>query len=87
MHSATDHEELVSFLLGQLVKEKVQLYRHQRGENPPAVQVQLKQLEQRAKDLEIYDVAPFLRSKLFAANGYTVREGVVEKVFGAAREE
>lgn len=46
--------------------------------------MQLKQLEQRAKDLEIYDVSPFLRSKLFSANGYKVKEGVVEKVFGGS---
>jgi DNA replication licensing factor MCM2 len=72
-------------LLGQLVKEKVQLYRHQRGENPPSVQISVNQLETRAKDLEIYDVAPFLKSKLFVANGYKVipgeHGGSIEKVF------
>lgn len=85
VHQATDHEELVSFLLGQLVKEKVQMYRHQRGENPPSVQVAVQQLETRAQELEIYDVAPFLKSKLFVANGYKVVQsdqgGQIEKVF------
>ncbi|ORY32125.1 DNA replication licensing factor cdc19 [Naematelia encephala] len=90
VHQATDHEELLSFLLGQLVKEKVQLYRHQRGTNPERVQVGLKQLETRAKDLEIYDVAPFLKGRLFVANGYRVVDGEggqgekrVEKVFAS----
>ena len=41
VHQATDHEELLSFLLGQLIKERVQLYRHQRGENPERVQVKV----------------------------------------------
>lgn len=85
MHQATDHEELVSFLLGQLVKEKVQVHRINRGENPPSVRVPVHQLETRAKELEIYDVAPFLKSKLFVANGYKViqgeRGGNIEKVF------
>ena len=85
MHQATDHEELISFLLGQIVKEKVQLFRHQRGENPPSVSIKVNQLESRAKDLDIYDVAPFLKSKLFVTNGYKVTTGgegaSIEKVF------
>ncbi|ODN83499.1 hypothetical protein L202_01633 [Cryptococcus amylolentus CBS 6039] len=85
VHQATDHEELLSFLLGSIVKEKVQLYRHAHGENPNKVQVKVSQLESRAKELEIYDVQPFLRSRLFGTNGYKVVEsdGVrsVEKTF------
>ena len=68
-----------------MVKEKVQLYRHQRAENPPSVSVKVNALEGRAKELEIYDVGPFLRSKLFVANGYKVGtpDGAasIEKVF------
>ncbi|EIW68302.1 hypothetical protein TREMEDRAFT_39804 [Tremella mesenterica DSM 1558] len=83
VHQATDHEELLSFLLGQIVKERVQLYRHQRGTNPETVSIKVSQLEQRAKDLEIYDVGPFLRSKLFGTNGYKLNAeaGSIEKVF------
>ena len=68
-----------------MIKEKVQLYRHQRGENPPSVQVKINALEGRAKELEIYDVAPFLRSKLFITNGYKVSQAdaAIEKVFAA----
>ena len=34
-----------------------------------------------AKEHDIYETAPFLRSKLFAANGYKVNDGVIEKRF------
>lgn len=62
------------------------MYRHQRGVNPESVRVTIKQLETRAKDLEIYDVAPFLKGKLFRNNGYKVVGNEVEKVFTRARE-
>ena len=91
VNKAADHDELVSFLLGQIIKEKVQLYRHQRGENPESVRVGVSQLESRAKELEIFDIAPFLRSRLFAANGYTVLQGesgpTIEKVFRVVHDE
>jgi DNA replication licensing factor MCM2 len=29
----------------------------------------------------VYDTTPFLRSKLFSTNGYTVGNGVIEKKF------
>ena len=91
VHQAADHEELLAFVLGQIIKDKVQLYRHQRGENPPSVTVKVNQLETRAKELEIYDVGPFLRSKLFIANGYRLVPGEgggnVEKVFTRVQGE
>lgn len=88
VHRTSDTDELLAFLLGQLVKEKVQLYRHQRGENPDSVQVKVAQLETRAKELEIYDVQPFTKSKLFKANGYKLADGgVIEKGFVTQREE
>ena len=34
-----------------------------------------------AKEHDIYDTTPFLRSKLFAANGYKLKEGTIEKTF------
>jgi DNA replication licensing factor MCM2 len=86
VHQSTDNEELISFLLGQIIKEKVQLHRHQRGTNPESVRVTIKQLENRAKELEIYDVKPFLAGKLFRNNGYKVVGGEVEKVFTRVRE-
>lgn len=88
VHRTSDTDELLAFVLGQLVKEKVQLFRNQRGENPDAVQVKVAQLETRSKELEIYDVQPFLKSKLFRANGYKVLEGgYIEKRFVHQPEE
>ncbi|CAD6568210.1 MAG: MCM DNA helicase complex subunit [Tremellales sp. Tagirdzhanova-0007] len=91
VHQATDHEELLAFVLGQIIKDKVQLYRHQRGDNPSSVSVKVNQLETRAKELEIYDVGPFLRSRLFIANGYRLVPGEgggsVEKVFTRVQAE
>ncbi|WVW85280.1 hypothetical protein I302_107318 [Kwoniella bestiolae CBS 10118] len=86
VHQATDHEELLAFLLGQIVKELSQQYRLQRGTDLEKVQIKLNQLKKRAKELEIYDVGPFLRSQLFRTNGYrmvdTDGQGkVIEKVF------
>jgi DNA replication licensing factor MCM2 len=34
-----------------------------------------------AKEHEIYDTAPFLQSRLFIANGYTLNSDVIEKRF------
>jgi DNA replication licensing factor MCM2 len=34
-----------------------------------------------AKEYDVFDTSPFLRSKLFATNGYKVRDGVIEKMF------
>jgi DNA replication licensing factor MCM2 len=70
LNQTGDSDELLAFLLGQIVKEKAQLHWHQRGANPDQVTVRVAQLEQRAKEVEVFDVGPFLRSKLFATNGY-----------------
>ncbi|KAK1224599.1 MCM DNA helicase complex subunit [Marasmius sp. AFHP31] len=76
-----DHEELLAFLLGQLVKEKARLYQLQRHDYPELVTVKTKELEERAKEHEIYNVSPFLQSKLFVTNGYKLTEDGIEKRF------
>ncbi|EKM53999.1 uncharacterized protein PHACADRAFT_97745 [Phanerochaete carnosa HHB-10118-sp] len=79
---ARDHEELLAFLLGQVVKEKVRLFQVQRHQQPDFVTVKASELDERAKEHDIYDTAPFLRSKLFAANGYKLKDdGIIEKAF------
>ncbi len=112
MHKATDHEELLAFLLGQLVKEKVQLNLLERGVEPERVAIPVAHLDTRvssnvstlfthvhlahsyskflqAKELEIYDVTSFLRSKLFLTNGYRYlsAEKTIEKVFTHIRPD
>ncbi|KAI0694356.1 MCM2/3/5 family-domain-containing protein [Cytidiella melzeri] len=78
---ARDHEELLAFLLGQIVKEKVHLYQLQRRDQPASVTVKVTELDERAKEHDIFDTAPFLRSKLFVTNGYKIADGAIEKVF------
>jgi DNA replication licensing factor MCM2 len=34
-----------------------------------------------AKEHDIFDTAPFLRSKLFSTNGYKLNDGVIQKSF------
>jgi DNA replication licensing factor MCM2 len=47
VHKATDNEELLAFLLGQLIKEKVQIALHQTGREPEKITVPYSQLEAR----------------------------------------
>ncbi|KAG6911108.1 MCM DNA helicase complex subunit [Tephrocybe rancida] len=76
-----DHEELLAFLLGGMIKDKARFYQLQRHEQPELVTVKLADLEERAKEHDIFDISPFLRSKLFATNGYKVKDRVIEKRF------
>ncbi|KIY67746.1 MCM-domain-containing protein [Cylindrobasidium torrendii FP15055 ss-10] len=84
---ARDHDELLSFLLGQLVKDRARIYQLARHEPASQVTVKVADLEERAKEHEIYDITPFLRSKLFKTNGYKVIQGdggkdTIQKTFG-----
>ncbi|KAL5506953.1 MCM2 [Sanghuangporus vaninii] len=78
---ARDHEELLAFLLGQIVKDKARFYQAQHGEPPEKVSISATELDERAKEHDIFDTQPFLHSRLFAANGYRLIDGVVEKSF------
>ena len=87
----------MAFLLGQIVKEKARFYQLQRHEQPELITVKLPELDERvsgifpmmrsqltvfqAKEHDIYDTSTFLRSKLFAANGYKLKDQVIEKRF------
>ena len=90
IHQARDHDELLAFLLGGIVKDKMRFthYRHHhamRSETGPTViSVPLAELEARAKSVEIYDVRPFMLSRVFRTNGYQWNEalGTITKQFG-----
>ncbi|KAJ3005953.1 hypothetical protein NUW54_g4119 [Trametes sanguinea] len=84
---ARDHEELLAFLLGQIVKEKARFYQLQKHSQPDSITVKVSELDERAKEHDIYDTSPFLRSKLFAANGYKLKDGIIEKTFKRGDEE
>ncbi|KAF9481543.1 MCM-domain-containing protein [Pholiota conissans] len=76
-----DHEELLSFLLGNLIKLKVREHQLRHHEQPQNVVVKLAELEEKAKEHDIFDIKPFLRSKLFTTNGYVLGDKVIEKHF------
>lgn len=76
-----DYEELLAFLLGQIVKEKARFHQLQRHEQPELITVKMSELDERAKEHDIYDTSTFLRSKLFAANGYKLKDQMIEKRF------
>jgi DNA replication licensing factor MCM2 len=44
---ARDHEELLAFLLGQIVKEKVHLYQLQKRDQPASISVRVTELDER----------------------------------------
>jgi len=81
LSQARDHEELLAFVLGQIVKEKVRMYVLQNEEQPDRVTIKVDELNDRAKGHDIYDTAPFLKSKLFKTNGYKITADTIEKVF------
>jgi len=76
-----DHEELLAFLLGGLVKEKARFHQLQHHEQPESVTVKVSELADQAKGHDIFDINPFLKSKLFVTNGYKANDGVIEKRF------
>lgn len=47
-----DHEELLAFLLGNIVKEKARFYMLQRHEQPELIQVKTKELEERVSNIQ-----------------------------------
>ncbi|KAI0311420.1 MCM-domain-containing protein [Amylostereum chailletii] len=83
---ARDHEELLAFLLGQMVKDKARFYQLQRHQQPELVTVKVSELDERAKEHDIFDTAPFLHSRLFGTNGYKLDGEVIEKRFRHANE-
>ena len=44
---ARDHEELLSFILGQIVKEKARFYQLQRYQQPESITVKVSELDER----------------------------------------
>ncbi|KAI0047520.1 MCM-domain-containing protein [Auriscalpium vulgare] len=78
---ARDHEELLAFLLGQIVKDKARFFQLQRHQQPELITVKVSELDERAKEHDIFDTSPFMRSRLFSANGYVLKDQVIEKRF------
>ncbi|WFD29921.1 DNA helicase [Malassezia sp. CBS 17886] len=78
IHQARDQDELLAFLLGGIVKDKIRFTQYGSSRRPAAppssVTVPISELEERARELDIFDVVPFLLSRVFKANGYLWNE-------------
>lgn len=53
LNQATDHEELLAFILGQLVKEKALLYSNLHGEQAEQVSIKLSELNERVRPFSV----------------------------------
>ena len=53
---AKDHEELLAFLLGQIVKEKARLYQAQRYEQPELITVKTAELDDRVSNVGFAEI-------------------------------
>ena len=51
---ARDHEELLAFLLGQIVKEKTRYYQLQKHSQPESITVPVAELEERVSFPDIF---------------------------------
>ena len=71
-------------MLGQIVKDKVRYFAIRNNDQAPSeVQIKLSELQDRAKEVEIYDLKHFLSCPLFRTNGYKLVGGAtIVKTFG-----
>ena len=89
IHQSRDHDELLAFLLGGMVQDRRRFQtvanRRRRvaanaDENQDSaaavdtVEVPLAELETRARELDIFDVRPFLASRIFHNNDFSFDE-------------
>lgn len=63
---AKDDEEVLAFLLGNLIKDRARYLAAKNGNvMPDSVTVKVEELAKKAAEIEIHDIQPFLRSALF----------------------
>lgn len=72
IRASTDHDELLAFVLGQIAKERYRYYHFKHKSAPKQITIKITELEERAKELEVYDIHPFFSSAVFKTNGYTL---------------
>ncbi|SPC66659.1 probable DNA replication licensing factor (nimQ) [Ustilago sp. UG-2017b] len=94
LHQSRDHDELLSFILGSIVKDRMRFVQLSNGarrggaaSSSTVVTVPVSELETRAKEVDVFDIRPYLASKLFHTNGYTFNptDRSITKTFGAGR--
>lgn len=66
-----DHSELLFFMLRQLTLDQLAYIRCKDGPSATHVEVMERDLIERAKQLDIYDLKPFYESDVFKKNGFS----------------
>jgi DNA replication licensing factor MCM2 len=68
-----EHGELLQFALQELVNERIKLLSARYSDELPGeIEIEMADLEARAKELNVYDIKPFLSSRFFTASGCRV---------------
>lgn len=62
---AKDNDEVLAFLLGNLIKDRVRYLTVKNGAQPDSVSVRVEELARKAAEIDIHDVQPFFSSPLF----------------------
>ena len=81
---AKDSDELLFSILNDILREHL---RFNQIKNPRAIikviKIELSELKNRASQVDIHDIQPFLTSKLFTSSGYRIdtTSGAIEKHF------
>ena len=66
-----DHSELLFFILRQLTLDQLAYIRCKDGPSATHVEIMERDLMERAKQLDIYNLKPFYESELFKQNGFS----------------
>ncbi|CAO3660804.1 unnamed protein product [Umbelopsis vinacea] len=83
INSSRDNDELLLLVLENVASEKRKMYQFKHRMLPKEVQIDVEDLDSRARDLNIHDIQPFFKSQLLARNHYKVdiSRGVIVKSF------
>lgn len=66
-----DNNELLLFVLKQLVQEQINFMRSRYGSEPDVVEISEKDLQEKAHQLNITNLSPFFKSDLFKSHQFT----------------
>ncbi|XP_064483427.1 DNA replication licensing factor mcm2-like [Ornithodoros turicata] len=66
-----DNNELLLFVLKQLVQEQLNFVRNRYGSEPDVIEIQEKDLQEKANQLSIKNLGPFFQSNIFRAHHFS----------------
>ncbi|GAA6060459.1 hypothetical protein JCM10212_000887 [Sporobolomyces blumeae] len=79
---AKDNDEVLAFLLGNLVKDRARHLALKNRQHPDTVSVRVEDLSKKAAEIDIHDVEPFFTSDLFVkVHRYSRRGDSIVKAF------